>query len=139
MEDGYTTEEWKLVVETKKMLDPAIKVTATVVRVPVFVGHSEAVNLELEQPLSAEEASALLHEAPGLIVLDRREPGGYATPVDVAGEHPVYVSRIREDITVENGLALWVVGDNLRKGAALNAVQIAQMLVDQGLLAREAA
>jgi aspartate-semialdehyde dehydrogenase len=132
MDDGYTSEEWKLTVETKKILDPKIKLTATVVRVPVFVGHSEAVNIEFEQPISAEEARDLLDEADGVVVLDRREPGGYATPVEAAGEHGVYVSRIREDFTVENGLALWVVSDNLRKGAALNAVQIAQLMVERG-------
>jgi aspartate-semialdehyde dehydrogenase len=133
MGDGYTTEEWKLVVETKKMLDPKIKVTATSVRVPVFVGHSESVNLEFADPISAEEAREALEEAPGVVVLDRREAGGYATPVECAGEFGVFVSRIREDITVENGLALWIVSDNLRKGAALNAVQIAQLMVERGL------
>jgi aspartate-semialdehyde dehydrogenase len=132
MEDGYTTEEFKLVAETKKMLDPAIKVTATVVRVPVFVGHSEAVHIEFENPISDDEAREALEEAPGVVVLDRREAGGYMTPVEAAGEFPVYVSRIRSDPTVENGLAMWVVADNLRKGAALNAIQIAQLLVDRG-------
>ncbi|AMS30218.1 MAG TPA: aspartate-semialdehyde dehydrogenase [Hyphomonadaceae bacterium] len=132
MEDGYTTEEFKLVAETKKMLDPAIKVTATVVRVPVFVGHSEAVHIEFENPISDEEAREALEEAPGVVVMDRREAGGYMTPVEAAGEFPVYVSRIRTDPTVENGLAMWVVADNLRKGAALNAIQIAQLLVERG-------
>lgn len=132
MEDGYTTEEFKLVAETKKMLDPTIKVTATVVRVPVFVGHSEAVNIEFENPISEEAAREVLEEAPGLVVMDRREAGGYMTPVEAAGEFPVYVSRIRTDPTVENGLAMWVVADNLRKGAALNAIQIAQLLVERG-------
>jgi len=132
MEDGYTTEEFKLVAETKKMLDPAIKVTATVVRVPVFVGHSEAVHIEFENPISDDEAREALEEAPGVVVMDRREAGGYMTPVEAAGEFPVYVSRIRTDPTVENGLAIWVVADNLRKGAALNAIQIAQLLVDRG-------
>jgi aspartate-semialdehyde dehydrogenase len=132
MEDGYTTEEFKLVAETKKMLDPAIKVTATVVRVPVFVGHSEAVHIEFENPISDDEAREALEEAPGVVVMDRREAGGYMTPVEAAGEFPVYVSRIRSDPTVENGLAIWVVADNLRKGAALNAIQIAQLLVDRG-------
>jgi aspartate-semialdehyde dehydrogenase len=132
MEDGYTTEEFKLVAETKKMLDPAIKVTATVVRVPVFVGHSEAVHIEFENPISDDEAREALEEAPGVVVMDRREAGGYMTPVEAAGEFPVYVSRIRSDPTVENGLAMWVVADNLRKGAALNAIQIAQLLVDRG-------
>jgi aspartate-semialdehyde dehydrogenase len=132
MEDGYTTEEFKLVAETKKMLDPAIKVTATVVRVPVFVGHSEAVHIEFENPISDDEAREALEEASGVVVMDRREAGGYMTPVEAAGEFPVYVSRIRTDPTVENGLAIWVVADNLRKGAALNAIQIAQLLVDRG-------
>lgn len=139
LDNGYTTEEWKIVVETKKMLDPKIKVSATSVRVPVMVCHSEAVHIEFEGELSADEAREILHEAPGVLVLDRREAGGYATPVDCAGEHPVYVSRLRDDPSVENGIALWIVADNLRKGAALNAVQIAQMLVDQGLLARQLA
>jgi aspartate-semialdehyde dehydrogenase len=128
MEDGSTKEEWKMVVETKKILDPKIKVSATCVRVPVFVGHSEAVNLEFERPISADEARDLLREAPGVVVVDRREPGGYMTPVECVGEYATYVSRIREDFTVENGLSLWVVSDNLRKGAALNAVQIAEIL-----------
>jgi aspartate-semialdehyde dehydrogenase len=134
MEDGYTKEEWKMVAETKKMLDPKIKVTATCVRVPVFIGHSEAVNLEFENPISAEEARAILENAPGCLVLDRRENGGYATPVESAGEDATYISRIREDITVENGLAMWIVSDNLRKGAALNAVQIAELLIARGLI-----
>ena len=128
MEDGSTKEEWKMVVETKKILDPAIRVIATCVRVPVFVGHGEAITLEFEEPLSAEEAREILRESPGLMVVDKREDGGYVTPVDCAGEYATYVSRIREDITVENGLALWCVSDNLRKGAALNAVQIAELL-----------
>jgi aspartate-semialdehyde dehydrogenase len=134
MEDGSTKEEWKMVVETKKILDPKIQVTATCVRVPVFVGHSEAVNVELERPLSAEEARELLDEAPGVVVVDRREAGGYMTPTEAAGEYAVFVSRIREDPTVPHGLNLWVVADNLRKGAALNAVQIAECLVEDGLL-----
>lgn len=134
MDDGSTKEEWKMVVETKKILDPKIRVTATCVRVPVFVGHSEAVNVELETPLSAEEARELLDEAPGVVVVDRREAGGYITPVEAAGEYAVFVSRIREDPTVPHGLNLWVVSDNLRKGAALNAVQIAECLVEDGLL-----
>ena len=128
LDGGDTKEEWKMVVETKKILDPAIKVTATCVRVPVFIGHAEAVNLELEQPLSADEARAALQEAPGIVVVDHRADEGYVTPVESAGEDAVYVSRIREDPTVENGLNLWVVSDNLRKGAALNAVQIAEVL-----------
>jgi aspartate-semialdehyde dehydrogenase len=133
MEDGYTTEEFKLTAETKKMLDPKIKVTATVVRVPVFVGHSEAVHIEFENPITEEEAREALEEAPGLVVLDRREAGGYMTPVECVGDFPVYVSRIRTDPTVEHGLAMWVVADNLRKGAALNAIQIAQLLVERGV------
>ena len=134
MEDGYTKEEWKMLAETKKILDPKIKVTATCVRVPVFVGHSEAVNIEFERPITAEEAREILRVSPGLMVVDKREPGGYATPVDCAGEFATYVSRIREDATVENGLALWIVSDNLLKGAALNAVQIAETLVNRNLL-----
>jgi aspartate-semialdehyde dehydrogenase len=128
LEDGSTTEEWKMVVETKKILDPAIKLTATCVRVPVFVGHSEAVNIEFENEISADEARGILREAPGVMVVDKREPGGYVTPVECVGDFATYVSRIREDPTVENGLSLWVVSDNLRKGAALNAVQIAELL-----------
>jgi aspartate-semialdehyde dehydrogenase len=134
MEDGYTKEEWKMLAETKKILDPKIKVTATCVRVPVFVGHSEAVNIEFERPITAEEAREILRVSPGLMVVDKREPGGYATPVECAGEFATYVSRIREDATVENGLALWIVSDNLLKGAALNAVQIAETLVNRNLL-----
>jgi aspartate-semialdehyde dehydrogenase len=134
MEDGFTKEEWKMVAETKKILDPKIKVVATCVRVPVFVGHSEAVNIEFERPITAEEARDVLHDAPGVIVIDKREPGGYATPYEAAGEDATYVSRIREDPTVENGLALWCVSDNLRKGAALNAIQIAECLVNRKLI-----
>ena len=128
LDDGSTKEEWKMVVETKKILDPAIKVTATCVRVPVFVGHSEAVNIEFENEISAEEAQAILREAPGVMLVDKREDGGYVTPVECVGEYATYVSRVREDPTVENGLSMWVVSDNLRKGAALNAVQIAELL-----------
>ncbi len=138
MEDGYTKEEWKMVAETKKIMDPKIKVTATCVRVPVFVGHSESVNLELERPLAAEAAREMLRHAPGIAVVDKREPGGYATPVECAGEYETYVSRIREDGTVENGLALWIVSDNLLKGAALNAIQIAEEMIAQGLLKKAA-
>jgi aspartate-semialdehyde dehydrogenase len=138
MEDGYTKEEWKMVAETKKMLDPKIKVTATCVRVPVFIGHSESINLEFEKPISADEAREILRDAPGCLVIDTKENGGYATPIDCAGEDATYISRIREDITVENGLALWVVSDNLRKGAALNAVQIAELLVAKGLISPKA-
>ena len=128
MEDGSTTEEWKLVVETKKILDPKIKVSATAVRVPVFVGHSEAVNVEFDKEISAEEAQEILREAPGVMLVDKREDGGYVTPVECVGEYATYVSRVREDPTVDSGLSLWVVSDNLRKGAALNAVQIAELL-----------
>ncbi len=129
MDDGSTKEEWKMVVETKKILDPRIKVTATCVRVPVFIGHSEAVNLEFERPLDETEARAILGKAHGVTVLDRREDGGYITPVEIAGDDPVYVSRIRSDPTIENGLNLWIVSDNLRKGAALNAIQIAEEMI----------
>jgi aspartate-semialdehyde dehydrogenase len=138
MEDGYTKEEWKMVAETKKILDPKIKLTATCVRVPVFVGHSEAVNIEFEKPIAVEEARNILREAPGVVVVDKRQPGGYVTPVDAAGEFATFVSRIREDATVENGLALWIVSDNLLKGAALNAVQIAETLINRNLLQRAA-
>jgi len=140
MEDGYTKEEWKMMAETKKIIDPKIKLTATCVRVPVFVGHSEAVNIECGRPISVAEATAVLRSAPGVQVFDRREDGGYMTPYEAAGEDETYISRIREDITVENGLAFWCVSDNLRKGAALNAVQIAELMVQKGLLnARKAA
>jgi aspartate-semialdehyde dehydrogenase len=138
MEDGYTKEEWKMLAETKKILDPRIKLTATCVRVPVFVGHSESLNIEFEKPISPEEAREILREAPGVAVVDKREPGGYATPVECAGEYDTYVSRIREDATVENGLALWIVSDNLLKGAALNAVQIAETMIERRLLAKAA-
>ena len=121
-------------VETKKILDPKIKLTATCVRVPVFIGHSEAVNIEFEEPISADEAREILREAPGCLVIDRREPGGYITPHEAAGEDATYISRIREDPTIDNGLNLWFVSDNLRKGAALNAVQIAEVLVNRGWL-----
>jgi len=128
LDDGSTKEEWKMVVETKKILDPKIKVTATCVRVPVFVGHSEAINIEMENELSAEDAQKILREAPGIMLVDKREDGGYVTPVECVGEYATFVSRVRDDSTVENGLALWCVSDNLRKGAALNAVQIAELL-----------
>jgi len=134
MEDGYTKEEWKMVAETKKILDPKIKLTATCVRVPVFISHSEAVNVEFEKPITADEARDILRAAPGIMVVDKREPGGYITPHEAAGEDATYISRIREDITVENGLAFWCVSDNLRKGAALNAVQIAEAMANRGLL-----
>ena len=133
-DDGFTREEWKMVVETKKILDPKIKVVATCVRVPVFVGHSEAVNIEFENPITADEARELLRNAPGCLVIDKREAGGYATPYEAAGEDATYVSRIREDATVENGLVLWCVSDNLRKGAALNAIQIAECLINRKLI-----
>ena len=128
LDDGSTKEEWKMVVETKKILDPKIKVTATCVRVPVFVGHSESINIEFEREISADEARSILREAPGVMVVDKREDGGYVTPVESAGDYATFVSRVREDPTVENGLNLWCVSDNLRKGAALNAVQIAALL-----------
>ena len=134
MEDGFTKEEWKMMAETKKILDPKIKLTATCVRVPVFISHSESVNVEFEKPITAEEATAILREAPGVLVIDKREPGGYMTPHEAAGEDATYISRIREDATVENGLAFWCVSDNLRKGAALNAVQIAEVLMNRKLV-----
>ena len=134
MEDGYTKEEWKMMAETKKILDPKIKLTATCVRVPVFIGHSEAVNIEFENPISADEARDILREAPGCLVIDKRERGGYITPHEAAGEDATYISRIREDATVENGLVLWCVADNLRKGAALNAIQIAEVLINRKLI-----
>jgi aspartate-semialdehyde dehydrogenase len=133
-DDGFTDEEAKMWNETHKILDPAIALTVTCVRVPVMVSHSESVNLEFEEPLDEDEAREILREAPGLIVVDKREPTGYVTPKEAQGEFPVFVSRIRKDPTVENGLALWVVADNLRKGAALNAVQIAQLLDERGLI-----
>ena len=134
MEDGYTKEEWKMVVETKKILDPKIKVTATCVRVPVFVGHSEAVTVEFEQPISVDEARAILRNAPGCLVIDKHEAGGYATPYECVGEDATYISRIRTDPTVDSGLVLWIVSDNLRKGAALNAIQIAECLINRKLI-----
>ncbi|HLH11406.1 MAG TPA: aspartate-semialdehyde dehydrogenase [Methylovirgula sp.] len=134
MEDGSTKEEWKMMAETKKILDPKIRLVATCVRVPVFIGHAEAVNVEFEQPLAEEEAREILREAPGVLVIDKRESGGYVTPHEAAGEDATYVSRIREDATVENGLSFWCVADNLRKGAALNAVQIAELLVNRKLI-----
>ena len=139
MDDGSTKEEWKVVAETKKILDKSIKVTCTAARVPVFVGHSEAVNIEFENEISADEARAILREAPGCLVVDKREPGGYMTPFECAGEDATYISRIREDPTVDNGLNIWVVSDNLRKGAALNTIQIAELLVNRGLLAERKA
>lgn len=139
MEDGSTKEEWKMVVETKKILDPDIAVHATCVRVPVFIGHSEAVNVEFHNPVTVEAAREALRNAPGVVVSDTREDGGYITPIDCAGEDATFISRLRRDPTVEHGLAFWCVSDNLRKGAALNAVQIAETLVEMGLLAKKAA
>ena len=139
MEDGSTREEWKMMAETKKILDPKIKLTATCVRVPVFVGHSEAVNIEFETPISPEEAREILREAPGVLVIDKQEDGGYVTPVECVGDFATFVSRIREDSTVENGLSMWIVSDNLRKGAALNTVQIAETMINRGLVKHRAA
>jgi aspartate-semialdehyde dehydrogenase len=139
MDSGLTKEEWKMMVETQKILDPSIQVTATCVRVPVFIGHSEAVTIEFERPITAERARALLREAPGVLVVDKREDGGYVTPIECAGEDATFVSRVRKDPTVEHGLSLWIVADNLRKGAALNAVQIAESLINRKLLKRAAA
>ena len=133
MEDGQTKEEWKLMVETKKILDPAIKVTATCVRVPVFVGHCEAVNIEFHDFLDEDEARDILREAPGCMVIDKREDGGYITPIECVGEYATFISRIRQDQTLDNGLNMWIVSDNLRKGAALNAVQIAEVLGQRAL------
>ncbi len=133
MQDGSTREEWKMVEETKKILDPAISLTATCVRVPVFVGHSEAVNIEFHEPLTPGTARKILREAPGCMVIDKREDAGYITPLDCVGEYATYISRIRRDASVENGLNIWVVSDNLRKGAALNAVQIAESLIAKHL------
>ncbi|KUR71626.1 aspartate-semialdehyde dehydrogenase [Novosphingobium fuchskuhlense] len=128
LDDGSTKEEWKMVAETKKILDPKIKLTATCVRVPVFVGHSEAINIEFEEEISAKEAQDILREAPGVMLVDKRENGGYVTPIECVGDFATFVSRVREDPTVDSGLSLWCVSDNLRKGAALNAVQIAELL-----------
>jgi aspartate-semialdehyde dehydrogenase len=138
LDSGFTKEEWKMMVETQKILDPDIQVVATCVRVPVFIGHSEAVTIEFEKPITAERARSILREAPGVLVVDKREDEGYVTPVECAGEDATYVSRIRKDPTVENGLTLWIVADNLRKGAALNAVQIAEVLINRKLLKRAA-
>ncbi|MBI1686373.1 aspartate-semialdehyde dehydrogenase [Caulobacter hibisci] len=134
MDDGFTKEEWKMTVETQKILDPAIQLVATCVRVPVMVGHSESINIEFTGPLDEDDAREILRDAEGIVVVDKRENGGYITPKEAQGEFPVYVSRIRKDPTVEHGIALWCVADNLRKGAALNAVQIAQLLHDKGLI-----
>lgn len=134
MEDGYTKEEWKVLAETKKMLDKKIKVTCTAVRVPVFIGHAESVNIEFENEITADEARDILREAPGCLVIDKHEDGGYITPYECAGDDATYISRIREDATVENGLNIWIVSDNLRKGAALNTIQIAELLINRGLI-----
>ncbi|WP_336288094.1 aspartate-semialdehyde dehydrogenase [Bartonella sp. CB60] len=139
MEDGYTKEEWKMVVETKKILDPKIKLTATAVRVPVFIGHAEAVHVEFEKPLSASDAQTLLRDAPGCQLIDKHEDGGYITPYECTGEDDTFISRVREDITVENGLAFWIAADNLRKGAALNAIQIAELLISHSLITPKSA
>ena len=134
MEDGFTKEEWKMMAETKKILDTKIKLTATCARVPTFVGHAEAVNVEFEKPMSDEQAREIMREAPGLLVVDKREDGGYVTPVECVGDFATFVSRIRVDPTVDNGLSFWCVSDNLRKGAALNAVQIAELLLNRSLI-----
>ncbi len=128
LDSGDTKEEWKMIVETKKIIDPSIKVTATCVRVPVFVGHSESINVETEDFLDEDEARDILREAPGVMVIDKREDGGYVTPIECVGDFATFISRLRQDVTVENGLNMWCVSDNLRKGAALNAVQIAELL-----------
>jgi len=138
IDSGFTTEELKMMVETQKILDPDIQLTVTCVRVPVFIGHSEAVNIEFERPITAEKARSILREAPGVLVVDKREDDGYVTPIEAAGEDATYVSRIRKDPTVEHGLAMWVVSDNLRKGAALNAVQIAECVINRNLLKKAA-
>ncbi|HCM83467.1 MAG TPA: aspartate-semialdehyde dehydrogenase, partial [Rhodospirillaceae bacterium] len=134
MDDGYTKEEWKMAAETKKIMDPSIKVSATCVRVPVFIGHSESIWVEFENELDERDARKILSKAPGIAVVDHREPGGYVTPVEGAGEDLTYISRIRQDHTVEHGLTFWCVSDNLRKGAALNAVQIAETMIKMGLV-----
>ena len=138
LDDGSTKEEWKMSAETKKILDPKIKLTATCVRVPVFVGHSEVVNVEFEEPITAEEARKILREAPGVLVVDKQDPGGYVTPIECVGDYATFVSRIREDQTLDNGLSFWVVSDNLRKGAALNTVQIAETIINRNLLEKAA-
>nr|TFG55306.1 MAG: aspartate-semialdehyde dehydrogenase [Hyphomicrobiales bacterium] len=138
LDGGSTKEEWKMSVETQKILDPDIQVIATCVRVPVFVSHAESVNIEFERPITAEKARSILRESPGILIIDKREDEGYITPVEAAGEDATYVSRIRKDPTVEHGLALWVVSDNLRKGAALNAVQIAECLMNRNLIKQKA-
>ncbi len=139
IDSGYTTEEVKMMVETQKILDPDIQLTVTCVRVPVFIGHSEVVNIEFERPITAQKARSILREAPGVLVVDKRADDGYVTPIEAAGEDATYVSRIRRDPTVEHGLAMWVVADNLRKGAALNAVQIAECVINRNLIKKRAA
>ena len=134
LDDKSTKEEWKMVAETKKILDPKIKLTATCVRVPTFVGHAESVNIEFNKSISAEKAREILRESPGVMVIDKDEDGGYSTPIDCVGDYATFVSRIREDSSIENGLNIWIVSDNLRKGAALNAVQIAESLINRGLI-----
>ncbi|MBL42766.1 MAG: aspartate-semialdehyde dehydrogenase [Rhodospirillaceae bacterium] len=134
LDDKSTKEEWKMVVETKKILDPKIKLTATCVRVPTFVGHAESVNIEFNKSISAEKAIEILRESPGIMVIDKDEDGGYSTPIDCVGDYATFVSRIREDSSIENGLNIWIVSDNLRKGAALNAVQIAESVINRGLI-----
>jgi aspartate-semialdehyde dehydrogenase len=138
IDSGYTTEELKMMLETQKILDPDIQLTVTCVRVPVFIGHSEAVNIEFERPITAEKARGILRQSPGLLVVDKRDDEGYVTPIEAAGEDATYVSRIRKDPTVEHGLAMWVVSDNLRKGAALNAVQIAECVINRKLIKKAA-
>ena len=138
LDSGYTKEEWKMMVEVQKILDPDIQLTVTCVRVPVFVSHSEAVTVEFENPITAAKARELLRAAPGILVVDKHEDGGYITPLEATGEDATYVSRIRKDPTVDNGLSMWIVSDNLRKGAALNAVQIAESLINRKLLKKAA-
>jgi aspartate-semialdehyde dehydrogenase len=138
LDSGYTQEEFKMMVEVQKILDPDIQLTVTCVRVPVFIGHSEAVTVEFERPITAAQARNILRESPGVLVVDKHEDGGYITPIEAAGEDATYVSRIRKDPTVENGLSMWIVSDNLRKGAALNAVQIAESLINRKLLKKAA-
>ena len=136
MEDGATKEEWKMTAETKKILDPAIELVAMCVRIPDFIGHSEAVFIETEKPIGEAEARQILRDADGVVVIDHRADEGYVTPIECAGEDAVYISRIRRDLSIENGLAFWCVSDNLRKGAALNSVQIAELVVERGLSGR---
>ena len=138
LDDGSTKEEWKMVAETKKIIDPKIKVTATCVRVPVFVGHAEAVNIEFENEITVDEAREILRAAPGVLVVDKREDGGYVTPVECVGDFATFVSRIRDDQTIDNGLSMWIVSDNLRKGAALNTIQIAETMINRNLLKKAA-